>query len=249
MLLRGVSYNMRQRAEDKNPFGISFCLLSTFTLLLFLRPQEMFEQFGTFGVQKMVGVAALMSILIRINLINISNFRNGIVKSLSFYMFFILLSIPLSLWPGGSLDYFQNMLLKEIVIFVVLVVAVGCIYELRKILLIIAFSNVFLACYTIFIKMRGVNLVERYRAALSQGVFADPNDLAANFVIAIPLMYFLGKKSSKIRFFYLLSILVTIVGTLSTYSQKKFDLVCFGGFRNSCIISKYCIQDWNLLEC
>lgn len=203
----------------QNNFKSSFFLLLAFTIVLFLRPQEIYHQLSFLPLQKILAVPILISVLLNLRFIVWNNFHSSVLKWFGLYLLMIFFSIPFSLWPGGSVEFIANFIVKEIIIICILIIVISSWQELRKITLSIGFCYSIVAILTIKSFIGAELLVGGYRAALSQGVFSDPNDLASNFVFALPFLYFMGLNVSRKRILYASAIFCVILGTLVTYSR------------------------------
>jgi O-antigen ligase len=208
------------RTEDiKNPLSLAYGLLILFTGLLFLRPQEISSYFQGIALLQITGVGLVVAVFVNHRHLEWDRFRNRILPWVCLYLVAVLLSIPLSLWPGGSVKYVREILLKEIVIATVLIVVIYRSKDLRGMILAIGLSSTILAIITLIYFAKGEFLVGGDRAALSGGVLSDPNDLAACFVFSLPFLYFGGLKISRRKLFFGCAMALLTVGVLITRSR------------------------------
>jgi len=111
----------------------------------------------------------------------------------------ILLSVPFSIWPGGSFGLFTDSYLKLLVIFVLMMNTLTTPKRIEQITWVIVLSCGFIAFRSVFDYARGVNLVEGNRlAGPVGGIFGNPNDLAMNMVTFLPAaaVFALSKRAS-----------------------------------------------------
>lgn len=205
--------------KTKNPLSLAYGLMILFTGGLFFRPQEIFRQAQGVGILQLTGIGIILVLLLKHRHIEWYRFKHRILLWNYLYLAAVLMSIPFSLWPGGSVKYLHETLLKEIVIAFALIALVFGSRDLRGIILTIGLSGTVLAIITLISFVRGEVLIEGYRAALSEGVFSDPNDLAACFVFSLPLLYFGGLKISRKKVFFGCAAAVLISAILATQSR------------------------------
>jgi O-antigen ligase len=94
-----------------------------------------------------------------------------------------VLTIPFSLWPGGSLKVFSDLYVKIILIFALMVTTLTTPKRLRQLTWLMIVASGYLAARGVLDYARGVNLTEgdRLKGAVG-GIFENPNDLALNLV-------------------------------------------------------------------
>ncbi|MBS1817931.1 MAG: O-antigen ligase family protein [Acidobacteria bacterium] len=110
----------------------------------------------------------------------------------------ILLSVPFSIWPGGSFNLFTDSYLKLLVIFVLMMNTLTTPRRIEQITWLIVICCGFIAGRSVIDYARGVNLVEGNRlAGPVGGIFGNPNDLAMNMVTFLPAatVFALSKRS------------------------------------------------------
>src|SRR5262249_13219077 len=95
----------------------------------------------------------------------------------------ILLSVPFSIWPGGSMKVFTDIYVKIILIFALMMSTLTSPKRIRQMTWVMMVASSYIAARAVFDYVRGVNLVEgnRVRGAVG-GMFENPNDLALNLV-------------------------------------------------------------------
>jgi putative inorganic carbon (HCO3(-)) transporter len=99
----------------------------------------------------------------------------------------ILLTVPFSIWPGGSLSLFTDTYLKLLVVFVLMMNTLTTPKRIQQITWLIVLCCGFIAVRSVIDYARGVNLVEGNRlAGPVSGIFGNPNDLAMNMVTFLP---------------------------------------------------------------
>jgi putative inorganic carbon (hco3(-)) transporter len=205
---------------------MTFYLLAAFTIVLFVRPQEIYPVLGEVSLQKILALAALISLVPFLNQNVLGRFNNKIIKYLCLYLLAILISIPFSLWPGGSVNFLLDTLFKQVIILFIIIVTVDSYDKLKKILFVIGISTVFLALLAVSRYLSGQYLIGGFRATVAPGTFGDPNDLALHFVFAIPLLYFVGYMQTKKKKIFIIMILILVCAVLITFSRGGILGLC-----------------------
>jgi O-antigen ligase len=121
-------------------------------------------------------------------------FAGGLKRALSnrVGLFFVLLtasmvlSIPFSVWRGGSVTHLQNSWMKGLPIYMVVVGLVIAYGQLRAAFYVMAYSiSVLTAIALVY------GSTETGRLFLPGGKFGNPNDLAAILLIGLPFWWFI----------------------------------------------------------
>jgi O-antigen ligase len=163
--------------------------LLIFSILLFFRPQDQFAALGVLHISDIaaaIGLTAMVALhagrrqsLIRMTPELTAVFALGAI---------MLVGVPLSFWPGGSLAVFTSYYLQVSLIFLLMVNAVTSPARVERICWVIVLAFGYTSAQVVFDYLRGVNLVEGNRASGPVGgFFANPNDLALNLVAFLPL--------------------------------------------------------------
>jgi O-antigen ligase len=109
----------------------------------------------------------------------------------------ILLLAPFSIWMGGAIGTFTDLYVKIILIFVLMVNTLKSPKRVNQFMWLIVIATAYLAFRAVFDYARGINLIEngRVQGAVG-GMFGNPNDLALNMVVVIPLAVSLGLRAA-----------------------------------------------------
>ena len=170
--------------------------LLIFSILLFFRPQD---QIAALGAMHMSDLAALIGLTamvfvnlgrkeapVRITPEVVAVFAIGLV---------ILLTVPFSIWPGGSIKVFTDLFIQVALIFLLMVNTITSPKRIERICWVIVLAFGYISLRVIFDYLRGVNLVEGNRAAgPAGGFFSNPNDLALNLAVFMPLALMFVKR-------------------------------------------------------
>jgi O-antigen ligase len=137
----------------------------------------------------------------------------------------IVLTIPFSIWPGGSLKVFSDIYVKIILIYALMISTITSPRRVRQMTWIMIVASGYIAGRGVLDYLRGANLVEgdRLRGAVG-GMFENPNDLALNLVtfLAPTLFIIIEEKRATRRLFALFLALLMLAATVFTKSRSGF---------------------------
>jgi len=140
-----------------------------------------------------------------------------------------VLTIPLSLWPGGSLNTFLDQYSKALIIFCLLSGLLTSLVRFRQLLWTLAVLSVPLAAtgienYLTGLFMTGgaetVKRIQGYEAALT----SNPNDLALmlNLILPLSIALFLVERGVVRRVLLAAAIGVSVIAVITTFSRGGF---------------------------
>jgi putative inorganic carbon (hco3(-)) transporter len=212
------------RTTSSRTASAPFWGLMFFTFILYLSPQVYMPFLQPLRLAMVsAGLAILLYLLDRI-------FRGGgftvMIPPIKLVLiFFVLagLSIPSSLWPGGSFEFWTNDLLKSILIFLLLANTVDTI---RRMKLLIAS----LACWGTFMAISGARdfsagILNQGRIAGYESALAgNPNDLAfvLNLMMAVILGVFFSTRNMAHRVLLGAAVAIMSWGVITTFSRAGF---------------------------
>jgi len=162
--------------------------LLLFTIFLFFRPQDQLGLRDS-NISDVIAIVGLISMV----LMNVSRGRAPIrvtreligVVALGAVM---LATVATSYWPGGAFRVFTDVYLTLALIFLLMINTVTSPKRIERICWVIVLAFGYMSSRVIFNYVRGVGLVEGSRAiGPDGGFFENPNDLALNLVVFLPL--------------------------------------------------------------
>jgi putative inorganic carbon (hco3(-)) transporter len=219
---------------------LSFAGLFLFSVILYLRPYELFPALS--GFRQMAFYTGLATLIIygatQLALEGNLTARPKEINLVLLLLAAALLSMPLAADPGEAWEKFNEMLLKTIVIFIVLVNVVRTEMRLKLLLLLVLGVSIYLS----------INAINDYRAgnfatgALEthdlriggriKGLFENSNDLAMHLVSMIPIAVALGLSGrnplKKLIYFGVTGLMVAAV--VVTFSRGGFIGLVAGTF-------------------
>jgi putative inorganic carbon (HCO3(-)) transporter len=165
--------------------------LLIFSILLFFRPQDEIRAIGALHVSDLSAAIGLGA-MVFLNLSRGKPITRMTPELAGVFVLgvIILLTVPTSIWPGGSVRVFTDLYIKVALIFMLMV---NCVTSPRRVerigwVIVLAFGYISLrACLDY---ANGTNLYEGNRiGGAAGGFFENPNDLALNIVVFLPLCF------------------------------------------------------------
>src|SRR6476620_6178637 len=112
------------------------------------------------------------------------------VKSVMMLLAIAVVTIPVSVWPGNSLNFLLNNYLKTILLFLLVIYWCRSLTDVHRLMWICSLA----AAALVIPGILGGDHTDRYQAEF---VSYDPNDLAFLFVITLPFVLYLFSVSGK----------------------------------------------------
>ena len=174
----------QQAAAVRERYDWDYLWMLAFTALLFFRPQDQIPGLEALHLAELTAIAGLAAMAVR----RLSRGQpivhvNGEVIGVVVLGAIIVLTIPFSFWPGGSMKLFMDIYVKIILIFALMISTITSPRRVRQMMWIMILASGYLSVRAVFDYVRGLNLIEgdRVRGAVG-GMFENPNDLALNLV-------------------------------------------------------------------
>ncbi len=210
------------RSENNLPF---YALLM-FTFILFLAPQQIFPVLAPLRIA-MLSVLLAVTTLIGSRLsqgLPILHYPAGVVFVLLLAMWAVL-TIPLSMWPGGSLALLTDRYFKTIIVFLLLASLVNSTARLRSMCLALVLMAVPMAFTAIRNLLTGVTMsggqrIIGYDAPLAE----NPNDMALlmNLLLPLAIGFFLSSRIKWRKLAFGGLIVLIVVAIFATFSRAGF---------------------------
>ncbi len=206
---------------------LPFVALVLFTTLLFLSPQSFFPALQPLRLPFVAACLALTSYLLH------RLFRGGPltvrVRELGFLaalLAWAVITVPWSLWPGGSVDTILDLYAKSLVVFFLIVNLVITPTRLRRMAWLLTLLSIPVAITAIANFNAGVYVlgsstrIVGYQAALTE----NPNDLALLLNVMLPLSggLLLGERRRLARAALLVIMLGDVGAIVATFSRSGF---------------------------
>ena len=175
----------------------AFIGLMVFTALLFFRPQDIVTPLRALHMAELAALGALAALVF-------SRMRRGqpftvLTPELMGVFAFagvILATAPFSVWTGGAIGTFTDLYAKVVLIFLLMVNTLNTPRRVQEFTWVVVLATSYIGFRAVFDYARGLNLVEngRVQGAVG-GMFQNPNDLALNMVVVLPLAALLAMRA------------------------------------------------------
>jgi len=174
----------RVAAVVRERYDWDYLWMLAFTALLFFRPQDQIPGLEALHLAELTAIGGLAAMVVRrLSAGQTIAHINGEVIGVLALGAVIVLTIPFSFWPGGSLKLFSDIYVKIILIFALMISTITSPRRVRQMTWVMIVASGYLSFRAVFDYVRGMNLIEgdRVRGAVG-GMFENPNDLALNLV-------------------------------------------------------------------
>jgi O-antigen ligase len=223
--LTGAGNWLRRRGHT-----LSFAALFLFSIVLYLRPYELVPGLSSFTSMAFYTGVVTLAIYFATQLSLEGNLtaRPREINLVLLIGLAALLSMPLADDPGGAWKTFNDMLLKTLLIFIVLVNVVRTELRLKMLILLVLAVSVYLSINAINDYRMGVfqigDMETRRIVGRIKGLFENSNDLALHLVSMIPIAVALGISGrnplKKLVYFGIAALMVGAVTV--TFSRGGF---------------------------
>lgn len=218
--------------------NVAYVAMYLFTLLLYLRPNELFpEIFGTLSIIKFVAITGMIAYvsgkMSHAEPLTIMTIEVKMVLAMAVLSLVLMLNASA---PDESWNQFNDTFSKVVVIFLLMANLLDTPKRLLSIFNLIIAGGVWVAYYAIqtynageyMLIAKGISRI----AGVGGGMFGNPNDLANALDMLIPLAFVLGLyRKGLARLFYLGCVGLFVYAVLITYSRGAFlGLMAAGGF-------------------
>jgi O-antigen ligase len=178
---------------------LAFRALLGFLVLLLARPQDTFPFLGPLHLADLLGVGAVLAVIAG-RMGRGEGFTRMTPELQAVFAFagVMLLSVPLSIWPGGSLGLFRDVFIKILIVVFVIVNTVTTRKRVEAFAAVLVACTAYVGARAIFDYARGVNLIEDGRVAGPVGgLFGNPNDMALTMISMLPFAGALAISGSR----------------------------------------------------
>jgi O-antigen ligase len=212
-----------EAAENALPFS---CLM-LFTFVLFIAPQNIFESLEPLHLaQTSAGLAVIAYFLNLIVTRRPVTVVTPEVRLVAWFVLVVVASIPFSLSPGGSVEYFFSPFLKSVVIFFLIANLVETIERLKLLIAsIVVYGSI-------------ISATALYNFATSQTMSRDPgriwgysNQLAANpvdlalilnVILALTVGFYWVTRRPFVKVLLLAAMALAVAGVVVSFSRGGF---------------------------
>ena len=223
--------------------------LLLFSILLFFRPQDQITALGQLHISDlaaMIGLTGMVFVnlgrrepLVRLTPEVIAVFGLGLV---------ILLTLPFSIWPGGSMTVFTDLFMQVALIFLLMVNTITSPRRIERICWVIVLAFGYISVRVIADYLRGINLVEGHRAAGPVGgFFQNPNDLALNLAAFMPLALMYVKRPGPLFKRLLCAVIVLLMLVTIVFTKSRSGMLGTAAMLASFVLVARMVTPGNLI--
>lgn len=203
--------------------SLTYAALFLFTIILYLRPADLWPSPLTSSIAFVVGTATLLIFLLtQLSLEGNLTARPREVNLVLIFCLLALLSMPLAVGPGVAWETFSGVFIRCVLIFVVMVNAVRTTGRLRGMLWVAMAAGLVLSAKAVNDYRLGNLTVEGYRVGgVGEGLFGNPNEVALFLVTLIPVTTALafGSRSFMGKAAYAAATLLMLAAVVVTFSR------------------------------
>ncbi|MGI9035795.1 MAG: O-antigen ligase family protein [Pyrinomonadaceae bacterium] len=211
----------------RNGHAATYFFLYLFSAFVFFRPYEWLPQLGF--LQTGAFVLALLTLLVylptQFSTEGSLTILTTEVKSVLCLVALALLTMPISKNPALAWQTFNDVFIKAVVMFVVMVNVLRTRRRLMGIIWLSLGISLVLSYTAISMFMRGELKAEGYRVEVDfGGMMGNPNDMALHLVTMTPLVICLGiaAKNNLLRAVYFALAILFVGANIVTYSRGGF---------------------------
>jgi len=220
-----ATFQPRTATTSESEGSFAFACLLFLTFVIYIAPQMIFsflEPLHLALVSAVLSVGAYAHAVIRGHPLTV---KSQETKLVFWFMALAIALIPLSQWPGGSLEFFNEYFIKSIIVFFLVANLLTSEGRLRKFFWAFALFSAYNAYQGITRFSSGEVYASRggVRGGFS-GLTSDPNDLALSLTMAMPFVWYLFV-SSRSMFQKWVSggiLVVLLSGVVLSYSRGGF---------------------------
>ena len=173
--------------------------LLTFTALLYFRPQDTIPPLAIIPLAEIAALSALAAMVFgRISRgLSVTKIAPELFGVLAIGAVMLVMA-PFSIWTGGAVATFTDLYLKVILIFILMLNTLNSPTRVRQFTWVMVIATGYIAVRAVFDYARGFRLIEngRVQGAVG-GMFQNPNDLALNMVVVLPLAVLLAMRAKS----------------------------------------------------
>jgi putative inorganic carbon (HCO3(-)) transporter len=183
------------------PRDWAFTWLLVFTVVLFFRPHDIFPPLAVLRPAEMAALAGLVALVVgRLSRGQIVTRMTPEFAAVIALGALILALAPFSIWFGGTVGVFTDQYAKVILIYLLAVNVIDSPKRLERFTWILVLAVGYVAFRAVFDYARGVNLLRGGTRVMGSvgGMMQNPNDLALNMVVFLPLAAFLAMRPGPV---------------------------------------------------
>jgi probable O-glycosylation ligase (exosortase A-associated) len=211
---------------------IAFAALIAFTTILLVSPQAWFPAIKSLRIALLAGIVAIAAHFASrmFGQTAALPLRREMVVALAFIVW-AAITIPLSIWPGGSWAQLTDHLIKAVIFFWLIGTLVTTRQRLERFMWVLALCAIPLAATALANYQSGVFIthatssVQRIAGYVGgAGLAGNPNDLALMLNLLLPLTgaLFIISRQPWLRLVALAALMLSVAAVIATFSRAGF---------------------------
>lgn len=222
-----VSGNGKPMVKTADENSLPFRMLMLFTFILLLAPQQAFPVLAPLRIALLVAVLAMLTYVGN----RVSHQKPLLdiapgIKLATLLAGWAVLTIPMSFWPGGSVDFLLSEYFKTLVVFLLLAHIVDSTSKLERLSWGLVLMAIPLAASTLmnfaagaYVK-EGSQRIVGYNAPLT----TNPNDMALmlNLILPFAVALLLSARRTFTKLFLGATIVLLVAAVIVTFSRAGF---------------------------
>lgn len=211
----------------QNGHSLTYLGVYVFTVIVLFRPYELIPGLGFLSSSAFLVAIATLFIYIPTQLTTEGNLTtlSTEVKAVMGLTFFALLSIPIAKSPGMAWESFNDIFIKAVLIFIVMVNVLRTRRRLTNLMWVSFGIGIYLSINALTLYSRNELHVEGSRVSAEvKGLFENPNEMSLHFVMMIPIVFAFGLASKKlvVKVIYFAAAGLMLAANFVTYSRGGF---------------------------
>ena len=219
------SLHVLARASEREEYGFAFWCLVFFTFIALVAPQAVYGFLQPLHLAKVSAILALAAYVCqRVSQGEPLLPNTPEIRLLGLFIFLAALSIPFSLWPGGSLGLLTDFYAKSVIVFLLTAQLLATLPRFKRMLWFVVLFSIIVSCIAIAGYQQG-NLVEGYRMLGGMGgLTSNPNDfsLTMNLFLPFGLALYVLTQSPFRKALCVVFVVVSVTAITFTYSRGGF---------------------------
>lgn len=221
-----------RRSADERGNSVAFTALVAFTVILLVSPQAWFPAIKSFRVALVAAAVAIAAHLVgrAFGRTPAMPLRREMVIAL-LLLGWAGLTVPLSLWPGGSMAQLTDHFLKAVIFFWLIGTLISTEWQLKRFAWVLSLCSIPLALTAIhnyrsgvFVTLAGSSVQRIAGYTGGSGLAGNPNDLALMMNLLMPItgaLFVIGRRPWQ-RAITGTALVLSIAAVIVTFSRAGF---------------------------
>jgi O-antigen ligase len=212
---------------------MAYRALVFFSCYYFLRPEDFIPGLNIIPLGKVAGGIALAALIFAVKPKDRGKLPAE-CKVLLVLLAHLILTIPFAYWRGGAFDTVINRFSKGPIVALLIAMAVTQVFQLRKLLFIQAGTVALITVACLVVR----HMQDGRLMGIQKGILENPNDLAINIAINIPLClaFLFAARGGFRKVLWAVALVAMMYAVVATYSRSGMvatvitSLICLWEF-------------------